>query len=176
MDDLYSRVVGDQDIIRKLLGKIPGFSGYIEKSNRRASDKLLREYIANHYEEQWKRLSSLQVDLVSNQQIDLVDDVERAAIKLRQFIDRIRTAAYGASSFFEATKVNEDELTAVYQYDTALMASVDDVVRAIDNLESSIGSDGANAAIRNVTVVAQNCVDAFNKRNEVLRGGEAQSQ
>jgi hypothetical protein len=176
MSDLFSRVVGDQDAIRKLLAKIPGFSGYFERSNRRSADKLLREYIANHYEEQWKRLSSLQVDMVNNQQIDLVDDVERAAIKLRQFIDRIRTAAYGASSFFEATKVNEGELAAVYQYDTALMASEEELVRAIDNLEASIGTDGASAAIRNVTSVAQKSVDAFNKRNEILRGGEAQSQ
>jgi hypothetical protein len=176
MSDLYSRVVGDQDVIRKLLSKIPGFGGYFERSNRRSSDKLLREYIANHYEEQWKRLSALQVDLVNNAQIDLVDDVERAALKIRQFIDRIRTAAYGVSSFFEATKVNEDELAAVYQYDTALMAALDELVRAIDNLESSIGTDGANAAIRNVTSLAQKSVDAFNKRNEILRGGEAQSQ
>ena len=176
MSDLYSRVVGDQDFVRKLLSKIPGFGGYIERSNRRASDKLLREYIAGNYETQWKRLSSIQTDLISNQQIELVDDVERAAVKLRQFIDRIKTAAYGASSFFEATKVNEDELAAVYQYDMALMNSVDEVSRAIDNLESSIGTDGANAAIRHVTTIAQQSVDAFNKRNEVMRGGESQSQ
>ena len=89
MSDMYSRVVGDQDIVRKLLSKIPGFGGYIERENRRSSDKLLREYIAAHFEEQWKRISGIQVDLINNSQIDLVDDVERAALKFRQFIDRI---------------------------------------------------------------------------------------
>jgi hypothetical protein len=176
MSDMYSRVVGDQDIVRKLLGKIPGFGGYIERENRRASDKLLREYIANHFDEQWKRISAIQTDLVNSQQIELVDDVERAALKLRQFIDRIRTAAYGYGSFFEATKVNEKELAAVYSYDMALMASVDEISKAIDNLETSIGTDGVNAAIRNLVTLSQQCVDAFNKRGEVLRGGETQSQ
>jgi hypothetical protein len=176
MSDMYSRVVGDQDIVRKLLSKIPGFSGYIERENRRSSDKLLREYIANHFEEQWKRISGIQTDLVNNSQIELVDDVERAALKLRQFIDRIRTAVYGYGSFFEATKINEKELAAVYSYDMALLNSVDDISRAIDNLETSIGTDGVNAAIRNLTTLSQQCVDAFNKRSEVLRGGETQSQ
>ena len=176
MSDMFSRVVGDQDIVRKLLSKIPGFSGYIERDNRRASDKILREFIAAHYEEQWKRISTIQTDLINSGQIELVDDVERAAIKLRQFIDRIKTASYGYGSFFEATKVNEKELGAVYAYDTALMNSIDETSRAIDNLETSIGSDGAGAAIRNLITVAQQSVDAFNKRAEVLRGGETQSQ
>jgi hypothetical protein len=176
MSDMYSRVVGDQDIVRKLLSKIPGFSGYIERENRRSSDKLLREYIAAHYEAQWKRISGIQTDLINNSQIDLVDDLERAALKLRQFIDRIKTAAYGYGSFFEATKVNEKELSAVYAYDTALMASVDEVSRAVDNLETSIGTDGAVAAIRNLVSVAQQSVDSFNKRGEILRGGDTQSQ
>jgi len=176
MSDMYSRVVGDQDIVRKLLSKIPGFSGYIERENRRSSDKILREYIAAHYEEQWKRISSIQTDLVNSSQIELVDDVERAALKLRQFIDRIKTAAYGYGSFFEATKVNEKELTAVYTYDSALFTSVDEISRAVDNLESSVGTDGAGAAIRNLVTLAQQSVDSFNKRAEVLRGGETQSQ
>jgi len=176
MSDMYSRVVGDQDIVRKLLSKIPGFGGYIERENRRSSDKLLREYIAAHFEEQWKRISGIQVDLINNSQIDLVDDVERAALKFRQFIDRIKTASYGYGSFFEATKVNEKELSAVYSYDMALMASVDEVSRAVDNLETSIGTDGAGAAIRNLVTIAQQSVDSFNKRAEVLRGDETQSQ
>jgi len=176
MSDMYSRVVGDQDIVRKLLSKVPGFSGYIERENRRASDKIMREFIANHFEEQWKRISGIQTDLINNQQIELVDDVERAALKLRQFIDRIRTAVYGYGSFFDATKINEKELSAVYVYDNAMLSSADEVSKAVDNLETSIGTDGVGAAIKNLTTISQQCVDAFNKRNEILRGGETQSQ
>jgi hypothetical protein len=43
-----------------------------------------------------------------------VDDLEGAAIKLRQFIDRVRTASYGYAGFFDAVKVRSEEL------DTAL--------------------------------------------------------
>jgi hypothetical protein len=174
MSDLYDRVTGDQDIIRKILGKIPGFSGYIERQNRRASDKLLRDAVANRFEEMWKRISSLQRDLIEQGLIEYIDNMEAAAIKLRQFIDRVRTASYGYSSFFEATKVNQDELAQVYKYDLALLEMVDDVGRAIDNVESSIGSDGLPAAIRNLTALAQQCVDAFNRRSEVMRGGPAE--
>jgi hypothetical protein len=176
MSDIYERVTGDEDIIRKILRKVPGFGGYVERSSRRAADKALREAVANRFEEQWKRISGIQRDLISQGGIDYIQTLEAGAIKLRQFIDRIRTASYGYSAFFEATKVNEEELAQVYQYDMAMLDLEDDVIKAIDNIEASIGSDGLPAAIRNLTSVAQHCLDAFNRRSEVMRGGPEQSQ
>ncbi|NPV84817.1 MAG: hypothetical protein HPY45_02250 [Anaerolineae bacterium] len=170
MSDFSSRVLSEQDFLRKILSKIPGFSGYIERQNRRASDKLLRDFIAARFEEQWKRISALQRDLVSNGQIDLVDDLEQAAVKLRQFIDRVKNASYGYASFFDNIKVNEEELAAVYQYDLSLLDKVDEVARAVDNVETSMGTDGLKAAIRQLTTLAQDCVDAFNKRSEAMKG------
>jgi len=173
MSDLYDRVVGDQDIFKKILSKIPGFSGYVERSNRRAADKLLREVVADRYEEQWQRISALQRDLISNGDITYVDDLESAAIKLRQFIDRVRTAAYGYAGFFDAVKINQDELAKVYQYDLSMIDTVEDVKRAIDNVEASMNSDGLPAAIRSLVSLAGQCVQTFEKRSEVMLGGIA---
>jgi hypothetical protein len=171
MSDLYQRVTADQDIFKKIMSKVPGFSGYIERQNRRASDKLLRETLANRFEEQYQRISALQRDLISQGGIALVDDLEAAAIKLRQFTDRIRTAAYGYSGFFDAKKINEAELAAVYQYDYAMLELVDKVSRAIDNVEASLGTDGLPAAIRNLVSTGKECIEVFDRRSEVMQGG-----
>jgi hypothetical protein len=168
MSDLFNKVTDSQDIFKKILSKIPGFNGYIERENRRASDKLLRETIANRYEEIWKRISGVQQDFIAQGEISYVDDLESAAIKLRQFIDRIRTAAYGYSGLFDAIKVNETELSQLYQYDLALITMADEVDRGVDNIEASIGTDGLPAAIRNLNGLTKKCVDAFNKRAEVV--------
>jgi hypothetical protein len=170
MSDLFDRVTADQDIFKKIFSKIPGFSGYIERQNRRASDKLLRESVANHFEQLWQRISTIQKDLINSGGIEYVDDLESSAIKLRQFIDRVRTASYGYSGFFDAIKINEEELAQVYQYDYTLLQLEDVVSRAIDNVETSVGSDGLPAAIRNLTNTARQCVEAFDKRTEVMIG------
>src|SRR3972149_11094662 len=88
MSDLFDRVTGDQNIFQKLLSKIPGFDGYIEKHNRRMSDKLLREKVAAEFELLYGRLSALQRDLIVQGDLLLVVDLESGGIKLRQFIDR----------------------------------------------------------------------------------------
>jgi hypothetical protein len=134
------------------------------------SDKILREKVADSFESLYARVSSLQRDLIGQGQIEYIDDLEAAAIKLRQFIDRVRTASYGYAGLFDAIKIRQDELATVYEYDYALLALADEVSSAVDNVEKSIGTDGLDAAIRHLTSVSQQCVEAFNKRSEVLKG------
>lgn len=171
MSELFEKVTGDQDFFKKIASKIPGFKGYVERSNRRAADKLLRETIAERFEELYQRISALQTDFISQGELMYVDDLEKAAIKVRTFIDKVRRASYGYSGFFDAVKVNEDELARVYEYDNAMFELVDEVSRAIDNVEASMGTDGLPAAIRNLTAKAQDCLTVFNRRDEVMKQG-----
>jgi hypothetical protein len=175
MSDILEKVTGDQDFIKKILAKIPGFKGYVERGDRRMSDKLLRDKISDEFEALYQRVSGLQRDLISQGEISYIDDLEAAALKLRQFIDRIRTASYGYAGLFDAIKIKQDELDQVYQYDYALLALGDEVTAAVDNVETSIGTEGLDASIRHLVKTSQQCVDAFNKRTEVMQGiaGEA---
>jgi hypothetical protein len=175
MSDLFNRVTEDQNALQKLLGKLPGFKGYLEKGNRRAADKMVRETIANRFEEQWQRISSVQRDLISQGGLEFITELEASGLKLRQFIDRTRRASYGYAGFFDAVKINEDELAKVYQFDLVLLTMVDEVARAIDNVESSVGTDGLPAAIRHLKSLSQKCIDAFNRRQEVMIGSGADS-
>ncbi len=170
MSDFFDKVAEDRDPLKKLLSKIPGFKGYVERGDRRLSDKLLRETIANEYEAHYQRISGLQRDLISQGGLAYLDDLENAAIKLRQFIDRVRTASYGYAGLFDAIKIKEDELAGIYQYDAALLEKGATVSAAIENVESSIGTDGLPAALRHLISVAQECVDLFNKRSNALKG------
>jgi len=172
MSDLFERVTGDQDVFKKLASHIPGFSGYIERQNRRASDKLLREIVADRFEVQWKRISAIQTDMVSQGMIALVDDMEKTAIQLRTFIDKIRTAAYGYSGFFDAVKINENELAQLYAFDSAFFDFAEQIARAIDNVESSLGDETAlPAAIRNLIGISRQATETLNKRSEAITGG-----
>ncbi len=168
MDDILGRVTGEHDFFKKILEKIPGFKGYVEREDRRAADKLLRETIADQFEVLWGRISGLQREAISNGNLEIVDDLESAALKLRQFIDRVRTASYGYAGFFDVVKVKTEELDEIYQYDAQMVALAGEVSSAIDNIEASYGTDGLPAAIRHLAGLAQNCVDAFDQRKNVI--------
>ncbi len=174
-DQIYNEVNSDLDPFKKILGKIPGFKGYVERQKRRDADKLLRDTVAARFEEQWQRLSSIQREFISSGDISWIDYLEASAIKLRTFADRVRRAARGYSGLFDAVMINEEELAQLYSFDAQLLDLSEEVGRAIDNIQASVGTDGLPAAIRNLNTVAQHCIETFNRREEVFVGGGAAS-
>ena len=168
MNDILERVTGESDFIKKILSKLPGFKGYVEREDRRNADKLLRESIAERFESIWQRISALQKEAINLGELEKIDDLENSAIKIRQFIDRVKNASYGYAGFFDVIKVETEELDAVYEYDVQLFELEDKISRAVDNVESSFGTDGLPAAIRHLSTLSQNCLDVFNQRKEVI--------
>jgi hypothetical protein len=51
---------------------------------------------------------------------------------------------------------------------------VDEVGRAIDNVEASVGTDGLPAALRNLTSTARRCIEVYDRREEVVMGSAPQ--
>ena len=173
MEEFFEKVKSQQDPFRRLAAMIPGFGGYIERQDRRDADKLLRETVARRFDEQWQRVSHLQTELVSQGKIQYVDDIEQAALKLRTLIDKISTAPRGYSGLFDAVKINEQELEAIYQYDAAFFDLAEQIGRAVDNVEASLGDEaGLPAAIRNLISLSRMAVETYNRRSEVVIGDE----
>ena len=167
-DQLFGKVQGDMDVFKKILDKIPGFKGYMERQARRDADKLLRDTIFRRVRELEGRVSELQREFISSGEILYIDDLEAAAVRLRTFADRVRTAPRGYSSLFEAVKIGEDELLRLYEYDATLLDMSEQVGRAIDNVQAAIGTDGVPATLRNLESVARQCIEAYERREEVV--------
>jgi hypothetical protein len=115
-DQFVGKVTSDLDPFKKILSYIPGFKGYIERQSRRDADKLLRETVAERFEQQWGRISALQREFINSGDIAYVDDLEAAAIKLRTFADRVRRATRLFWSF-DAVMINGEELARLCEYD-----------------------------------------------------------
>jgi hypothetical protein len=173
MSDFFEKVSSQVDSFKKLVSYIPGFSGYVERQNRRDADKILRDTVARRFSEHWTRASNLQVELVNGGMIQYVDDMEKAALALRTFIDKISAAARGYSGLFDAVKINEKELEAIYQFDLAFFDLGEQVGRALDHLEASLGDEEAlPAATRNLTTLARLAVETFERRSEAVTGSK----
>jgi hypothetical protein len=174
MDDFLSRVMAEQDVFKKLAANVPGFSGYVERQNRQAADKLLREAVARRFEDLWKRLSSLQVELVQGGQIELLDEIERAAPQLRTFTDRIKTAAYGYSGVFDAVKIDASDLDRLYRFDLAFFELANEIEQTIQNLSSALLEPATTSQqIRRLIELSAQANQIFDHRQEVLSGASS---
>ncbi|NIV30666.1 MAG: hypothetical protein GWN58_14550, partial [Anaerolineae bacterium] len=119
--------------------------------------------------DQRKRVSELQHQLISQAKIEFLDDLERAAMKLQLLIDRIKTASYGYAGLFDAVKVKEEQLDALYAFDNQMLGFVDEVAAEIDQVTSAIGAgEGIGDAISALVGTADEANQTFGHREEAI--------
>jgi len=174
MVDIKGTIQAGQSGLEKLVSSIPGYGGYKQKDLRRDADKVLRLFVAGKLDEQRRRLSDLQLQLISGGQLNLTGELDRAVQKVQLLVDRIKTATYGYAGFFDAVKVQEPQLDALYAFDSALLEEVGKVAAAVNALAAALAAkQGAAEAIAAAVAAAQDANYTFGHRAEVILQGAA---
>ncbi len=173
VEDIYDQIVGDSRGLQKLLSKIPGLSGYMEKGRRREADQLLRETIVNSLEESRLRLSGVHRELSRDiiLAMDYAEELGRADSRLMGLIGKINDAPQGYAGFFDAVKVKEEDLARIYVFDENMLNHVDEINASIDALETAV-RDGVNidATLRRLNTAIQLANEDFAGRDAVIKG------
>ena len=168
MTDFQGQIEEGRGKLKELLLKIPGFKGYIEMEDRRTADKMVRDVVADRFQEQLDRLTGIMSEFVDRGDITYLDNLEGAAIKIRTFIDKIRHAVYGYSGFFDAIKVDELKLEKLYSYDQALLDGIEGIGETLDNLASAVDTDQIKTQIATLTQQAADMVMKADQRTEEI--------
>jgi len=176
MEDLRGMVSDARGTLEKLAGQIPGYHGYKEKEMRREADKLLRMHISERFQEQRTKLSNVQNQLASEGKLEDLGLLERVMLQLQLLIDRLKVAAYGYAGLFDAVRVQEEQLDALYVYDSALTSSVDQLAEKMDKLAIAAMSGEELMPLANDTLLLlQELNTTLDRRKDViLRVGESQ--
>lgn len=171
MEDLRQKVAGTGDIQGKLKGlasAIPGFGGYLTKDSRRDADKLLREHLARKLQAERKRLRD-QATKVGPTNLQLVGRIDKSITRLQTVTDKIKTASYGMASFFDAARVGEKQLDALYTYDNSMLEGVPPLTTAVGALAAAIkAKDGVDDALDGVDTAIDQLASAWNLRQDVI--------
>ena len=170
MSEMYDQIVSQRGSFEKLLARIPGFRGYIEKATRRTADRMVRDYVAEVLTQKINRLAALEVSLLdADGGLQYMSETRSAKDKLQTFRDRVRAAAPGYSGFMDAVKVDEEALDRLYNFDEAQIRYADQFDNALNVLEVAINSgQGVNEAIRALDLLTREANEAFGMREDVL--------
>lgn len=171
--DLYGQIESESTGLGRLLAKLPGFGGYIERSRRRQADKMLRDAISARLEETRLRLSNVHQELSRDiiKAIDHAEPLGRADSRLMGLVGKIKDAPQGYSGFFDATKVDAQDLARIYDFDAQMLTYAETIEAEVNALQEAVRDDGAiGDQIRTLDAAVQDANAAFNKRQELLRG------
>ncbi|MBE2182671.1 MAG: hypothetical protein IAE89_04525 [Anaerolineae bacterium] len=170
MSEIYEQIVSQRGAFERLLSRIPGFRGYIDKATRRTADRMVRDYVAGVLTQKINRLAALEVSLLDTDGgLQYMSETRSAKDKLQTFRDRVRAAAPGYSGFMESVKVDEEALDRLYNFDEAQIRYADQFDATLDTLETAISSgEAVKDAIRALDMLTREANEAFSMREDVL--------
>ena len=97
VQNLYDMIGSERGPLSRLLSKIPGFSGYMEKKSRRDADQLLRDTISGRMQQARLDLGSVQHalsrDIILG--IEYAEPIGRADNQLMGLLSKIKDAPQG---------------------------------------------------------------------------------
>lgn len=167
--DVRSTVENAMGGFENLVKKIPGYSGYKDKERRREADALLRNHLAQQFEAQWGRLNELKSQMLTGPAMAQLNDVGRASRRLQTLIDKIKAAAEGYTGFFNAVKVQENQLDSLYEFDNKMLAQVDELTAVIDQVQTALdGEEGVAPAVKKLNQTVSGLLTLFDKRKDVI--------
>lgn len=171
IQDMYGKVSDERGFFSNLISKIPGFKGYMEKAARREADQLLRDSISSRLEQSRLDLAAVQQTLGRDiiAAIDFAEPIGRADNQLMGLIGKIKDAPQGYAGFFDAVKVQEDDLQRIYDFDNQMLDHAAQINADIAALNKAV-NDGANieAAINMLNQDLKLANELFNTRQEVI--------
>jgi hypothetical protein len=169
MSDLYNQIVNQRGSFERLIARLPGFGGYVDKSTRRTADRMLRDHIADQLTQRINRFAQIERKLLDNGGFSSMSKTANIKMKLQTFRDRVKAAAPGYSGFGDAVKVGAEELERIYSFDEALIRYDDKFDEALNTFDTSVTSkEGVDAALDTLDSLTTEANEAFTLREDVL--------
>lgn len=139
MNDAVDRAKVGRNLLERLVARIPGFAGYQDRELRREVDQRLRRDLAGRLDEARSRLSA-HLRTLSLADAALVGRLDGVLKDLDRVANALRHAGSGYAGLFDAVKIGEEQLAALYTYDLALLDEVEAVEAGVAEVAQGGGS------------------------------------
>lgn len=156
--------------ITNLLNRIPGYTGYRDKENRRDEDKRIREAVASEVTAQLDRMNQYSAELYAEREFEHLSRIESIIGQIRLLGDRIRTASYGYGGLFTERSVDERALDQLRQFDRSLDREVASLGTAMERLTGTMPPDAG--AVKALDDEVKRLGRIFDARTTVIDEGK----
>lgn len=152
MGDAMDRARAARNVLERLGKKVPGFAGYLDRELTREIDQLVRAHLANSLDAARASVAAYTrtLHLAAAGRLERLGTIEK---ELDALANTLRHAGSGYAGLFDAVKVKQEQLEAVYHLEITFVEDIETVAEAADRLsEGEEGLDRLSEAIGKVRV------------------------
>jgi hypothetical protein len=161
----------DRNWLESILAKIPGFRGYLEKEDRRESDALQRQWLADRLQRAKRALDEHTRRLADEGQLGELPQYDRLRGRIDKLIGRVGGALQGYSGIFDLVRVDEDLLDRVYEHDVVFMERIENLATMVEKLKTAPAAAGS-APVSALLAEFNEVERGWDRREDLLKGVE----
>jgi len=166
------RAQSRRNLLERIAARIPGIKGYLDRELRREVDKMQRDWLAEQVDRARGRLNGKVREWSRGEGLSGLDLAATSEKALDRFANRIRHADYGYTGFFDAVKIREPELDQLYEFDLALMDTVEGLAEQVEALPAAAAEPALHELLEAVTEADRRFDDRARIFEDVtLKGG-----
>ena len=162
--------------LEKIMLAVPGFKGYKQKEMRREADKLVRDSFARMLKKNRNDLQDINKTLLMNRLEEAAEALDQIITKLDRIVAKVEHASYGYSGFFDAVKIEEDDLDRMLQFDVKLLndsKNIGDLVKTFKGEVNGKKFENALTHGSELSDVLDRLEETFEQRADTIKGLEA---
>ena len=170
MPDIRDRVEQDRGILKKIQLVIPGYAGYRRREDIRAADNLLRIQLANQLKGVRGDLEDIRDGWAMDGKVQGLSGIGNAIFTIEGLEAKVRHAEGGYSGISATIQIKETELDRLYEYDYAMLESLDRAAATVQGIRDSGDAKGIDAALKRLRDAIGSFDTAWKSRTNAVTG------
>jgi hypothetical protein len=169
------RIGEDERLLEKIMLAVPGFRGYKAKEQRREADKIIREFLYSRLQEARNMLQDIYETVAGGKALVALDPIDRLTAIFDRVSEKVHHASYGYAGFFDATKIEEDDLDRMISFDTQLVESAKGLAQRVQVFKDDVQAgkfDNLEAYESELRKTVEGFETTFDQRKDVIEGVE----
>ena len=167
LENLKKRISESRDLVDRIITKMPGYSGYVEKGEMNEADRVVRGFIAERFL-QYKRIVEAVTREYSGQgNMTLLVDLDSLNSVLEKLYKKCAYADYGKTGAMSHVTVSQADSDKILEFDWRMIAKADELEPEMVKFEGAAPEE-LEAEIKRVRKLLDEFEKSFDQRNNVL--------
>lgn len=167
LDNLKNRIRESRDLVDRVINKLPGYSGYVDKGEMYEADRVIRSFLADQISSYKRDVAGLMAGKTKKGELEILDDLDSINTVLERVFKKVKYAEYGTSSSFSKVTVKQEDFDKILEYDWRMIAKAEELKPVIDTLKTA-AADAAEAAVEEIKTQIEAFEKAFDDRKHVI--------
>ena len=134
LGDIKRKIEEGRDFLDKIIQKIPGYKGYIEKSEMYDADRIIRNFMSDKLIVFKKSVDSVMTSALKGDLKNFLPELDSLNLVLERVLKKCKFADYGTTSSLSGAEVTIEDQDRILEYDWNLLQVLDEIAKEIEKM------------------------------------------